>query len=77
MSDLQHGFMPHRSCKSQLLSVLNKWTSILVESTGDSVDVFYLDFSKAFDPLPHLRPTTIGLRRRVAQSTPVVEGIFE
>jgi len=31
ISDMQHGFMPRRSFKAQLLSVLNKWTSILEE----------------------------------------------
>jgi len=50
---MQYGFIPKRSCKSQLLSVLNEWTSIL--ESGDSVDVIYLDFSKAFESIPHLR----------------------
>jgi len=53
ISYMQHGFMPYKSCKSQLLCVLNKWTSTL--ESGDSVDVIYLDFSKAFDSIPYLR----------------------
>jgi len=69
ISDMQHGFIPHRSCKSQLLSVLNKWTSIL--ESGDSVDVIYLDFSKAFDSIPHLRLLnklhSYGFRGRLLQ----------
>ena len=44
ISDMQYGFMPHRPCTSQLVSVLSKWTFIL--ESGDSVDVIY---SKAFD----------------------------
>ena len=39
--------------KVATFSVLNKWTSIL--ESGDSVDVMYLDFSKAIDSIPHLR----------------------
>ena len=44
ISDIQYGFMPLRPCKSQLVSVLSKYTFIL--ESGDSVDVIY---SKAFD----------------------------
>lgn len=49
----QHGFIPGRSCATQLLECLDKWTEILDE--GDSLDVVYLDFSKAFDSVPHRR----------------------
>ena len=53
ISDAQHGFMPGRSCTTQLLQVLDKWTEIL--DTGGEVDVIYLDYAKAFDSVPHQR----------------------
>ena len=69
ISNMQYGFIPKRSCKSQLLSVLNKWTSIL--KSGDSVDVIYLHFSKAFASTPHLRLLnklySYGFRGRLLQ----------
>ena len=51
--DAQHGFVPKRSCVSQLLCALNDWTQAL--EGGDPVDVCYLDFQKAFDSVPHRR----------------------
>ena len=45
--------MPGRSCVTQLLSVLHDLGSSL--DTGDEVDVIFLDFSKAFDSVPHGR----------------------
>ena len=53
ISDRQHGFVAGRSCTTQLLEVLDKWTRILDE--GGAVDVVYLDFQKAFDKVPHRR----------------------
>ena len=53
LSDKQHGFIPHRSYCSQLLSALNDWTSALDQ--GISTDVIYFDFSIAFDTVPHSR----------------------
>ena len=49
----QHGFISGRSCLSNLLEFFENLTSSLDE--GDNVDVIYLDFSKAFDKVPHLR----------------------
>jgi ribonucleases P/MRP protein subunit RPP40 len=49
----QHGFTRGRSCASNLLSFLEKATAAL--DNGDSVDVIYLDFTKAFDTVPHER----------------------
>ena len=49
----QHGFVSGRSCVTQLLQVLDKWTEILDD--GGEVDCVYLDFSKALDSVPHLR----------------------
>ena len=51
ISALQHGFLPNRSCVTQLLSVLH--------TTGQSLDkniqtdMIYLDFAKAFDTVDH------------------------
>ena len=53
LSKHQHGFRPRRSCSSQLMEVLNDWTTML--ERGDPVDVAYLDFRKAFDSVPHNR----------------------
>ncbi len=49
----QHGFQENCSCVSQLLECLQDWTKWTDE--GDGVDSIYLDFSKAFDSVPHSR----------------------
>ncbi|KAJ3665857.1 hypothetical protein Zmor_001324 [Zophobas morio] len=46
----QHGFLPGKSIISNLLCCLSDWTKEL--DLGNSVDVIYLDFSKAFDRVP-------------------------
>ena len=51
--DAQHGFVPGRSCATQLLIVLEHWTKALDQ--GLPVDTIYLDFRKAFDSVPHQR----------------------
>ena len=48
---LQHGFVKGRSCTSQLLLVYHDIGRIL--DRGGQVDIIYLDFSKAFDCVPH------------------------
>ena len=53
LTDAQHGFVPGRSCSTQLITCLEKWTDIL--DRGSSLDSIYLDFSKAFDSVPHKR----------------------
>ena len=53
LSAYQFGFIPGRSCTTQLLYVLDYFTHHLDQ--GDSVDVIYLDFQKAFDSVPHQR----------------------
>ena len=53
LSPNQHGFIPRRSCCTQLLHALNNWTLSLGEHL--STDVIYFDFSKAFDSVPHTR----------------------
>ena len=51
LSESQHGFREARSCVTQLLQLLHSWYSSLEK--GDSVDVFFLDFAKAFDRVSH------------------------
>ena len=53
MSEDQHGFRSGRSCVTQLLEIMEMWTSMLDE--GGGIDVVYLDFRKAFDSVPHQR----------------------
>ena len=49
----QHGFVPKRSCVTNLLDIMDKWTETL--DIGTPVDAVYLDFAKAFDSVPHNR----------------------
>ena len=49
----QHGFMPGRSCTTNLLEYLEEITKAVDE--GQPVDIVYLDFAKAFDKVPHRR----------------------
>ncbi len=49
--DSQHGFRPDRSCLTNLLKFLEELSSYIDQ--GYPVDVIYLDFSKAFDKVPH------------------------
>ena len=53
LTNCQHGFVAGRSCTTNLLSTLEDWTSLL--DIGVPVDAVYLDFSKAFDSVPHER----------------------
>jgi hypothetical protein len=52
-TDCQHGFRKKRSCVTQLLQVMEDFTS-LVDQSHD-IDVVYCDFRKAFDSVPHER----------------------
>ena len=42
ITDHQHGFIPGRSCLTNLLEALEAWTSILDEGYG--LDIIYLDY---------------------------------
>ena len=53
IKDSQHGFMPGRSCTTNLVIFLDKLTDII--DKGKQADVFYLDFTKAFDKVPRAR----------------------
>ncbi len=52
-ADQQHGFVPNRSCMTQLLYVLEDWTRWL--DNNNNIDTIFLDFQKAFDSVPHER----------------------
>ena len=52
-SPCQHGFRKHRSCVTQLLEVMNDFTNYI--DNKKNIDILYLDFSKAFDTVPHER----------------------
>ena len=39
LNDVQHSFVPGRSCSTQLLTVLDEWTSALED--GDNLDTSY------------------------------------
>ena len=53
LSPCQHGFRSGHSSKSQLILALNDWDKV-VNAQGQ-VDIAILDFSKAFDTVPHKR----------------------
>ena len=53
IADSQHGFRTNRSCLTNLLESSECITKLLDE--GNPVDIIYLDFSKAFDKVPHKR----------------------
>lgn len=49
----QHGFRTKRSCVTNLLVARESW--VAARSDGKDVDVIFIDFSKAFDKVPHQR----------------------
>eukprot|EP00061_Rhincodon_typus_P010363 g34598.t1 len=51
--DSQHGFVQDRSCLTNLIEFFKEVTKVINE--GRVVDVVYIDFSKAFDKVPHGR----------------------
>ena len=51
LSDWQHGFVKGRSTATQLILTHHNWAKTLDE--GHQVDVDFLDFSKAFNLVPH------------------------
>jgi hypothetical protein len=53
ISPAQHGFRTHHSCITNLLLAREKWTKAV--DKGARLDVIFIDFSKAFDKVPHQR----------------------
>lgn len=53
LCDHQHGFRSKRSCETQLLITLDEIGKNLDQ--GEQTDIILLDFSKAFDKVPHKR----------------------
>ena len=53
LTEHQHGFVTGKSCVTNLLGVMDDWTKAL--DNGTPIDAIYLDFSKAFDSVPHQR----------------------
>ncbi len=51
ISDAQHGFVPRRSCLTNLL-LIEQWATELMDD-GETVDTVFLDFAKAFDSIDH------------------------
>ena len=51
--DIQHGFRSGRSCESQLITAREEIAAW--RDKGHNVDVLIMDFSKAFDKVPHQR----------------------
>ena len=49
----QHGFREKRSCETQLLEAMHDWAECLNRTS--QTDILMLDFSKAFDKVPHQR----------------------
>ena len=53
LCDAQHGFRPNRSCDIQLIITVDDFADCL--NKGGHCDVLVLDFSKAFNKVPHAR----------------------
>ena len=53
LASQQHGFLPGKSCATNLIESVEAITAFLDKKTP--VDIIYIDFSKAFDRVPHER----------------------
>jgi hypothetical protein len=53
LTDSQYGFRARRSCETQLLETLDDITKRA--ANNKQIDIILLDFSKAFDKVPHKR----------------------
>ena len=51
--DFQHGFRRGHSCETQLITIIEKVARNL--DNGSQTDLLLLDFTKAFDSVPHER----------------------
>ena len=52
LADLQHGFRSGRSCETQLITTFQDIAE-MYDKKGSQIDIAVLDFSKAFDTVPH------------------------
>ena len=59
INETQHGFRRRRSCLTNLLVFFDKLTRAVDE--GNDLDVIYLDFTKAFDKVPHQRQSVLSV----------------
>jgi hypothetical protein len=62
LSDKQHGFRKKRSCESQLILTIQDLAAGL--NSKSQIDAILLDFSKAFDKVPHELPVALTLDNR-------------
>jgi hypothetical protein len=53
LSHHQHGFRRGYLCQTQILSVVHEWAKLI--NSRFSTHAIFLDFSKAFDSVPHQR----------------------
>ena len=53
LTDYQHGFRKKRSCESQLILFIDELAKNMCD--GNEIDIAVMDFSKAFDIVPHRR----------------------
>jgi hypothetical protein len=51
LNDKQHGFLPHKSCTTQMVGYIDSLSSSLNDNIR--TDVIYFDFAKAFDSVNH------------------------
>lgn len=55
LNNNQHGFLPGRSCTTMLTKVIDEWQYSMDQTDVIQVDCVSLDWSKAFDQVPHQR----------------------
>ena len=53
LTDCQHGFRARHSCETQLVTLVHEFSEAI--DRGRQTNMIILDFSKAFDCVPHLR----------------------
>ena len=51
LNNRQHDFRNNHSCETQLVNVIHDWATAI--DNRQQVDIFILDFEKAFDTVPH------------------------
>ena len=53
INNQQHGFLPRRSCVTMLTEMIEDWQHKMDILSTKQIDVISLDWSKAFDSVPH------------------------